>query len=247
MTQCPACGARPTRKNTMRTYNLSFRNALSSIAYCTYCVLWAFALAACTDSDPSLGSHIEPAIDIDAATSGGSCELQPCGGDILGKWTIASSCMSSTSFPGCDDGKIDVSDAVMRGTMEFLADGTYITTVGAVGSMTMKMPASCLMGATCEGLEASLGAQTGDDFAAISCQGTEVCNCKMEGQSQRKVGTYTLYGNVVVASAPDSKGGEHTDMFDFCVEHGKLRLATAAGTPSPVLMSLSMIKSPPIP
>jgi hypothetical protein len=79
--------------------------------------------------------------------SGGMCgNTAACGGDIVGTWTIASSCVSGSSAISatCPGETVDGANLKVTGTVTYNADMTYTANSILSGSETLMLPLSCV-------------------------------------------------------------------------------------------------------
>jgi hypothetical protein len=166
------------------------------------------------------------------SSGGDSCgNAEPCGGDIVGDWTITSSCLSFTGASplgdSCPDATIDAGGIKLRGTMSFKADMTYTEMLTISGSMTLTFPPSCLtyngITLTCAQLDQAVKQAQAQDpdpsIQSISCSGSGSCRCTavMAPDTNTTPGTYTTSGSTLVQDGTDSSG--------YCVQGSQLHLS----------------------
>jgi hypothetical protein len=170
--------------------------------------------------------------------SAGTCgKVQPCGGSIVGTWTVHTSCGSIGNFTGgvtCTGATLDESMKVTSGTLTFNADMTYATTVAQSGTIKFKAPLSCTSAASCDELATSIYPMPPD--ATSTCTtANAVCDCSivysgpMTGTDS---GTYTTAGNVVTLTP--SSGGPPIPG-SYCVQGNELHLPTIGETTGTII------------
>lgn len=154
---------------------------------------------------------------------GGSCgNFTPCGGDVVGTWNIKQYCLSNTAspIPECPAATVSVDGLSASGTVTYAANMTTTANTTIRGTMKMNIPASCLMGATCALVDASLKSELSDPespFSSASCTGSDTCSCSLvlKGTPMTSSGTYTISGNQLI---------EDGDANEYCVSGKELRL-----------------------
>jgi len=160
----------------------------------------------------------------------GSCgKVQPCGGDVVGNWTIAGSCANgasmsagSTSCPTATG----TASTNASGTLSFAQDGSYMANVTLSGVATINYPQSCLtmsgVTITCTQLDQALQLQiamTPGVFQSAHCSGSGSCTCTLvlAPQTTNEMGTYTTAGTTLAASGMLGGG-------PYCVQGNELHL-----------------------
>jgi hypothetical protein len=143
-----------------------------------------------------------------------SCgSVQPCGGSLVGTWTITGVCLNATdtSDPTCPGYALSNLSATESGTLSFASGGTYTANVSATLQYTETIPQSCIDPSTCADIAptyALLG-------IAASCTGTTVCTCSIAiASNSSEAGTYTTSGTTVTST--DSLG--YVDTMAYCVQ-----------------------------
>jgi hypothetical protein len=166
-----------------------------------------------------------------------ACPSAPaCGGDIVGTWTIASTCLGvdlRSYTDGCQGSVAQPNDYQLTGTITYDANMMFTVTSTVTGTVTVRYPAACLtppdgVEVTCDKLEAGLLAP--GMYKSVQCvsNGTG-CDCTFEGmpETESRSGPYEITGmskNVLVAQAVDES--------DYCVNgDGTATLATHLGSP----------------
>ena len=158
--------------------------------------------------------------------SSGSCtSVSACGGEVVGSWTVSSSCLRVSSsnldigMAGLDPkscknvtvtGSLNVS-----GTWTANSDGTYTDGTTTTGSEDLELPAGCLMlsgtTTTCEGIASPL---QGLGFSDVTCENAASgggCSCTGTVQQSglpgvvsfnaASSGNYTKSGNTLTIDA----------------------------------------------
>jgi hypothetical protein len=177
----------------------------------------------------------------------GSCgAFTPCGGDVVGTWTIKNMCVTGGGAGAVEDcpGATSTFEGIKgSGTITFNANMTTTENVAISGSMKMNLPASCLMGATCAQVDAGLKAAfLGDPeapFSAVSCSGSGSCTCNVtfKGTSMMSMDTYTISGNKIT----DGEGEEQ----EYCVSGKTLNMRSSmsmAGMMDDLTFSMTLEK-----
>ncbi|HEY8922748.1 MAG TPA: hypothetical protein VIU64_00135, partial [Polyangia bacterium] len=111
-------------------------------------------------------------------SSGNSCaNAAACGGDIVGTWTIQSSCVSASASmfaDSCPTATVATSDLKITGSVVYKADLTYTSTSSMSGTATVHLPASCLTSGgvtvTCAQLTQLIAAKP-DPGVTVTCVG----------------------------------------------------------------------------
>jgi hypothetical protein len=172
--------------------------------------------------------------------SGGTCgNTAACGGDLVGAWTITSTCVSgSAASTSCPTETVDTTNLKFAGTLTYNADMTYTENGALTGSEIVVLPLSCVTlpnaatATTCEQLGTTLMATPNQ---SITCIGSSVCTCKVvfSNQTFKTTGTYTMTAAGVLSETPMSG---LPSQFDYCVKGKTLTLSPQA---SAVMMGQS--------
>ena len=162
--------------------------------------------------------------------SGGTCGNTPaCGGDIVGTWTIASSCVTpGPSMPAVCQGTNDIANIKITGTITYNADMTYTGNSLVSGSETVMLPLSCLTSsnapATCDQLGQLYMKDPTNQSA--TCSGSSICTCKIViSETSMTTGTYATTAAGLLADTPT---GESPSQTDYCVKGKTLTLSPHA-------------------
>ena len=124
----------------------------------------------------------------DSDSDSSSCEdVAACAGDVVGDWTISSSCldvdaaqmMGTSSCPGATG---RASDWTVTGSTTFTADLTYSSTTTVNGNVIVTLPAACLRqnGVTlsCAQLQDALESSLADsNFSSARCSASAGSGC----------------------------------------------------------------------
>jgi hypothetical protein len=154
-----------------------------------------------------------------AACGGGGgsvdCTFEACGGDPVGTWTVAESCVEFGDFenPFCPEWTINTFDFALSGTLTIADDDTYTSNFTNTVTFSYTLPASCLPpGLTsCEELEDEDSDETctGDVSEACTCSGTDV-------DSVSDSGTWATSGNTLTLDGDDA--------LEYCVDGDVLKV-----------------------
>lgn len=130
---------------------------------------------------------------------------QPCGGDLVGSWTIAAGCgnpgvaatelMTIVGGP-CPTLTVDRIEDRQSGTFVFNADLTFTASASITGTITATIPASCIDDMPCAALETFLGLE---GLMVHGCTGTSSCTCAIDRVplTLDGAGTYVTGGSQV--------------------------------------------------
>jgi hypothetical protein len=165
----------------------------------------------------------------DAAVTSGTCgRVQPCGGDLLGTWTLTETCTDIATQPPltCPDERIASWTPTLTGNWTFNADLTYSRSTTSSAVVVWNIPLSCIsaLAASCADFEAQVQA-TLDPGQTIACTGTTTCVCTETAapSGQTDNGTYQVTGsNVALTSAVTGTTGTGS----YCVQDGRLHIVT---------------------
>ena len=169
------------------------------------------------------------------AGSGGSCgATQPCGGDLVGAWTITAGCSSRSVAASelmtivggpCPTLAITSTEDHPSGTITFNADLTFTASYSITGSITAAVPARCFDEMPCAALEAFLGME---GLLVHGCTGTATCACTIDRvpQTLDGAGTYVASGNLLELH-PD---GAPIVLKQFCAAGSTLHLTGVNGS-----------------
>jgi hypothetical protein len=164
-------------------------------------------------------------------SGGGTCGNTPaCGGDVVGTWTITSSCLSpgSPTSAVCQ-GTSDIANLKITGAITYNADLTYTTNSLLSGSETVSLPLSCLTSSNASATCDQLGQLFKDDPSnqSVTCSGTTICTCKIvvSNQTSMTMGTYSTTAAGVETDTPTVGQPSQSD---YCVKGKTLTLSPHA-------------------
>jgi hypothetical protein len=166
-------------------------------------------------------------------SSGGTCSnAAACGGDIVGSWTISSSCVSESASmvdSQCPSATANSSGLHISGSVTYNADGTYSSSSTISGTATVNLPQSCLTynGVTLTCAQLTQASQSSG--VTLNCTGNSGCTCveTLPSQSSTETGTYTTTAAGVLTQTPT---GGTAEQDDYCVKGSTLTLSPAAGS-----------------
>jgi hypothetical protein len=150
----------------------------------------------------------------DDGGGGFSCDFGGCGGDVVGTWTFADTCLDGTiTLDECPAAVVNV-DVAFAGSLTFNADMTMVFDATSTSQVSYAIPTSCLMGFTC--------AQLDESAEDLSCsEAGDVCNCTGTSSNQiDSTGSWTTAGDVLTIS----QGGGDPDTATYCVAGDTLRM-----------------------
>ena len=155
-------------------------------------------------------------------TTGGTCgKVQPCGGNIVGTWTLDAACTSNAPVPGkvCATATAVSSNYQVSGTATFGADMTYSITEVVSGTIDVQVPASCLMSngatVTCADFVTSLEQQNpGESVSCTASGGVCVCTFALSSRTVSENGTYSTAGTVFT----ETPAGQTPKSVNYCVQ-----------------------------
>jgi hypothetical protein len=175
--------------------------------------------------------------------SGASCGgTEPCGGDVVGTWSIASDCVSAaganaefqaSSYYFCPAATASVTGITHTGTIVFNADLSYtIDSVVQSSSFRVTLPSSCLNGAQCSDLTQAFASDS--TIQSATCSGGSSCVCTIVAapQAVSDAGTYTTAGTTLDVQSTTSGA----DAVPYCVQGDKFHLLTLNTTMNMGLM-----------
>jgi hypothetical protein len=167
----------------------------------------------------------------------GSCEnADGCGGDVVGEWTISSSCldvdttqmMGSSGCPGVTG---RASDWNVTGSITFTSDLTYSSTTTVSGNVIVTLPATCLtqqgVTLTCAQVQDSLESSlSGSDFSSARCSSSAgngcACTVGLTPISSTASGTYTTTAAGVLTQ---TQTGGTSSSSAYCVQGSTMTLS----------------------
>lgn len=156
---------------------------------------------------------------------GGSCAMVPnCGGDVVGNWTITSSCTKGSgtvALDGCTTPASVSASLNITGTLSFRSDLTYDVSGAISGTESILYPAACLtiqgVTITCDQLNQVLAGGTGAGTPTGRCTATSGgCSCTLTipPQPSDESGTYTVSGGILTTTP----AGGSPETTGYCVQ-----------------------------
>ena len=175
--------------------------------------------------------------------SGGTCgRVEPCGGDVVGSWTISDGCINPVlgmqiavdeGFTAlCPTSTLTNMTSDASGGFSFNADLTYSSSITATIGFNWNVQTSCLGGMTCAEFNAAIQAaqQQNPDpgIQSITCAGSGTCVCRFIGtpQSENETGTYTTSGTAITTTASDGT----VETGDYCIQDNTFHVVTVDRT-----------------
>ena len=170
------------------------------------------------------GRQREPAAPAPAPAA----RSQPCGGALLGTWTLTEACadIATQPAPTCPDQRIVSWTPTLTGNWTFNADLTYSRSTITSAVVVWNIPLSCIsaLAASCADFEAQTQA-TLDRGRDDHVHGNTTCVCTetRRARSQTDNGTYQVTGsNVTYTSAVSGTTGTGS----YCVQDARLHFVT---------------------
>jgi hypothetical protein len=169
------------------------------------------------------------------SSGSGNCgQVAPCGGDIVGDWTIVDACLSfdaqSPLGDFCASATVDAGGIDSSGMVSFRSDLTYSATITLSGTIALNIPTSCLtiegVTLTCAQLDQAAKQALIDDpdpsIQSISCAGSSACVCtvRMTPETSMASGTYTTSGTLLIEN-----GGSESN---YCVQGSELHIMSTS-------------------
>ena len=167
----------------------------------------------------------------------GCGQTSACGGDIVGDWKFAGSCVDTAAlakfyrlrFQTSCAPEVTVTDnarlTYAPTTVSFNADRTYAGRFVMNGTIGIHIPTACLAG-TCSDMRAQVLAMVGSggDLTEASCSETATsCSCSLTlGRVSDRTGTYTADGVSLTLENGQGPGSNA----HYCVTEPELRLMT---------------------
>jgi hypothetical protein len=170
---------------------------------------------------------------LDDATIDTTCIATPagCGGDIVGEWTVQSTCgweaTPNLFDDDCPGAQMTVTSGMITGTRRFNADMTFEFNVETTLELEVNLDAMTCFGADCAGYEAAAEMQPG---VVAACQDTDgTCECLMTLTSPTAAtGTWATAADTVVLTTAEGEGA-----LEYCVDADRLDLWTPLTEPTP--------------
>ncbi|HKO51740.1 MAG TPA: hypothetical protein VJV79_28715 [Polyangiaceae bacterium] len=173
------------------------------------------------------------------ANNGSTCPAAaPCGGELLGDWTIKQACVELQTgqiVESCPGATVTLSPITATGMVSFKGDNTT-TSSGTISFMqTVKLPVNCANEAQCKAAGASLATQPTISNAQCLYAATG-CTCTVTStQPVMNSGTYQIEGTNVTFTS--TNGQPVVDR--FCVSGNTLSLYETHANGSTATMILT--------
>jgi hypothetical protein len=160
-------------------------------------------------------------------------QVQPCGGDVVGNWTIAGACVDPDAITNSDVESVKDLCPTLTYKTSYQASGSasftatsYTFDVQETVTATIDVPASCLtpFGLSCADLDGILQGEVGGgaDGPTISCSGSGGCTCILSAPANlEESGTYTTDGNKLYTTPA---GGGTGEVRPYCVDGSTLHV-----------------------
>jgi hypothetical protein len=152
-----------------------------------------------------------------------ACPVEGCGGDVVGTWNWESWCRTIAPedllIPECPEAVVE-QEIVPQGTLSFQEDGTYEVAAVYEIQSALLMPLSCLGGAGCEALVASLNEQEEAFLWTCEAEG-EACACdRLQELDGSQTGTYEAQDGILTTYPANE---EEARPLVYCVEGDTLQ------------------------
>ena len=166
---------------------------------------------------------------------GGTCaKVAPCGGDVIGNWTISDACFNTAALNmdlgmSCPGATFNITGLSVSGSASFNADLTYTTTGTTSISVQETIPVSCLTSGgvtvTCEQLDQQLQQDIAANPSSLQtghCTGSSSCTCTITSgpQTTSGTGTYTTSGTTLTITESDGSISSN----GYCVQGNELHI-----------------------
>jgi len=167
-----------------------------------------------------------------AGTAAACTNVTPCGGNVVGTWTVASSCLKVGGVVDMKDFGLGCTEAPVTGTLNVTgtwtanADGTVADNTTTTGTQQIELPHACLSISgtvtTCDRVGGPFQGMGYDTVDCVDNAATGGCSCTATvnqagsiaqvSQNYTTTGKYTIAGNVLTVA--DSGGNEAP--YQFC-------------------------------
>ena len=169
----------------------------------------------------------------------GTCGVLPCGGDVVGNWTAASSCMDEAIFMedfvgalrgNCAGAAVDNIAMNPRGTLAMTADMNFTGVLDVDTTFDLIFPPTCYPNASCAEVETVTRAMVGAGIMSVDCVdtvGKPGCTCTMGLvlPVMNNTGTWATSGTTLTFGLPMVDG-------PYCVEGSSLHLVGYGTSPT---------------
>ena len=168
---------------------------------------------------------VVPACGSSGDASAASCgAVQPCGGSLVGTWTVQAACQPVEDFTSgeeCPAATIDQSAHITSGSLTFNADMTFTSSVSQSGTLRVMAPLACVAAATCDEYASSIVPSSPDDTITCTTVGGDTCDCSLVHpmpQIRSASGTYTTAGNTLTLTSSSAASSS------YCVQGNTLHI-----------------------
>ena len=169
------------------------------------------------------------------SSGSGNCgKVAPCGGNIVGNWTVVDTCLTLTGAvpasplgDNCPTATFDPPAIDFSGNISYSADMTYSGTLTLSGSMALNIPQSCqtISGVTftCAQFDQlfkdQLAQNPDPSIQSVSCSGSSGCKCTfvLPSETMTTSGTYTTSGNNLIEDGTSTSA--------YCVQGSELHIS----------------------
>jgi len=200
-----------------------------------------------TGGTPGSGGTVSSGGSTGTGGAGASCpNVTACGGDLVGTWTVTSSCLKvsgnldlSLVGAGCPSAPV-TGDLQVTGSWTANSDGTYVDNTITSGTEQFKLAPSCLVisstKVTCSG---AAGLLTSLGYSSLTCPSTADggCNCMgtihqtggigLVSPAPATSGYYTPSGNQVTMS-----GDSGNTQYSYCASANTITLTPQSTNPT---------------
>jgi hypothetical protein len=155
--------------------------------------------------------------------------VTPCGGDVVGDWTLQQECIdfAPDAIAGlCPGATLGVSDLTVTGTVSFKADNTLTSSSNLSFRESVRFPTTCLNESQCAAYATALSATVSADSRIMgphcAFDAATGCSCTMSAsQSAMGSGTYQVQGTTLTITNASSA---QPDVDGFCVAGNTLSI-----------------------
>jgi hypothetical protein len=183
------------------------------------------------------GARLAIAIAIALAFAGcghddhlGCGTVQPCGGDLVGTWRLATLCAAQTPVPAdlCAAATVVSSSYQVTGTATYDADLSYSVDATESATIEVSVPGSCLVfnGATVSCAQITPRTAVDVDVRCVEANDGCLCTFVLLGRSRGEKGTYVTSGSIVT----DSPSQFDKVPLGYCVDGQVLHIITLDAT-----------------
>jgi hypothetical protein len=172
-------------------------------------------------------------------TSDSCGKVPPCGGDLVGTWTLTSTCTSRPVVPGqlCAAATVTHSSFAVSGTATFGADHSFGISATESGTIEVSVPAACLTSAgdaTTSCVQLTPAVPTGVGARCVESGDGCLCTFVIPRQDVAESGTYAANGSRLTASPASGL----LDGASYCVSGERLHLVSLApgGASTPLVI-----------